>query len=156
MTDIENLEIIAYQPAFAKDFYDLNAAWLKKYFYIEPYDEQVLSNPQKYVLDPGGFIFFAKYNNEIVGVAAIINQNTFFELSKMAVSPKYQGLKIGLHLITHCIQFARNQHWKSITLYSHRTLESAIYLYKKVGFIEIPLEEKSHYKRSDIKMLLEF
>lgn len=153
---IENLEIIAYQPEYAQDFYNLNAEWLKKYFYIEPYDEQVLSNPQKYVLDLGGFIFFAKYNNEIVGVVSFINQKTFFELSKMAVSPKYQGLKIGQQLMNHCIQFAKNQQWKSITLYSHRTLESAIYLYKKVGFKEIPLEEKSHYKRSDIKMLLEF
>lgn len=153
---IENLQIIAYQPEYAQDFYNLNAEWLKKYFYIEPYDEQVLSNPQKYVLDPGGFIFFAKYNNEIVGVVSFINQKTFFELSKMAVSPKYQGLKIGQQLMNYCIQFAKNQQWKSITLYSHRTLESAIYLYKKVGFKEIPLEEKSHYKRSDIKMLLEF
>jgi ribosomal protein S18 acetylase RimI-like enzyme len=153
--EIENLEIIGYQPEFAKDFYSLNVEWLEKYFYVEPYDEKVLSNPQEYVLDPGGFIFFAKYNNEIVGVVSIINQKTFFELSKMAVLPKYQGLKIGLQLMNFCIEFAKNQQWKSITLYSHRKLVAAISLYKKFGFKEIPLEEKSHYKRSDIKMLLE-
>ena len=27
---------------------------------------------------------------------------------------------------------------------------------KKMGFVEIPVEENSHYERSDIKMLLEF
>tara|TARA_R110001592_G_scaffold251137_2_gene513819 strand:+ start:335 stop:802 length:468 start_codon:yes stop_codon:yes gene_type:complete len=153
--DIENLEIIAYQPEFAKDFYNLNVEWLEKYFYVEPYDEKVLSNPQEYVLDPGGFIFFAKYNTEIVGVVSIINQKTFYELSKMAVLPKYQGLKIGLQLMNFCIEFAKNQQWKSITLYSHRKLVPAISLYKKLGFKEIPLEEKSHYARSDIKMMLE-
>ncbi|MDP5104996.1 MAG: GNAT family N-acetyltransferase [Polaribacter sp.] len=153
--DIENLEIIAYQPELAKDFYNLNVEWLEKYFYVEPYDEKVLSNPQEYVLDPGGFIFFAKYNNEIVGVVSIINQKTFYELSKMAVLPKYQGLKIGLQLMNFCIEFAKNQQWKSITLYSHRKLVPAISLYKKLGFKEIPLEEKSHYERSDIKMMLE-
>ena len=153
--DIENLEIIAYQPEFAKDFYNLNVEWLEKYFYVEPYDEKVLSNPQEYVLDPGGFIFFAKYNTEIVGVVSIINQKTFYELSKMAVLPKYQGLKIGLQLMNFCIEFAKNQQWKSITLYSHRKLVPAISLYKKLGFKEIPLEEKSHYERSDIKMMLE-
>tara|TARA_R110002153_G_scaffold38188_17_gene111180 strand:+ start:1935 stop:2402 length:468 start_codon:yes stop_codon:yes gene_type:complete len=153
--DIENLEIIAYQPEFAKDFYNLNVEWLEKYFYVEPYDEMVLSNPQEYVLDPGGFIFFAKYNTEIVGVVSIINQKTFYELSKMAVLPKYQGLKIGLQLMNFCIEFAKNQQWKSITLYSHRKLVPAINLYKKMGFKEIPVEEKSHYARSDIKMMLE-
>lgn len=150
----DQLEIIEYQPEFAKDFYNLNAEWLKKYFYIEPYDEMVLSNPQKYVLDPGGFIFFAKYNNEIAGVVSLINQKTFFELSKMAVSPKYQGLKIGLKLMTFSIDFAKQQKWESITLYSHRSLVPAINLYKKIGFKEIPVEENSHYERSDIKMIL--
>ena len=136
-------------------FYDLNADWLKKYFYIEPYDEKVLSNPKQYVIDPGGFIFFAKYNTEIVGVVSLINQKTFFELSKMAVSPKYQGFKIGQQLMDFTINFAKEKGWDSITLYSHRSLKAAIQLYKKVGFKEIPVEKDSHYERADIKMLLE-
>jgi len=70
----------------------------------------------------------------------------------MAVTPAYQGKKIGLKLMEYCIQFARAQQWKSITLYSHRKLVPAIQLYQKIGFQEIPLEEKSHYERSDIKM----
>ncbi|MEO9570937.1 MAG: GNAT family N-acetyltransferase [Polaribacter sp.] len=152
---IKKTEIVAYQPELSHHFYNLNVAWLEKYFYVEPYDEKVLSNPQKYVIDPGGFIFFAKYNNEIAGVVSIIKQKTFFELSKMAVSPKYQGLKIGEKLMLFCIDFARNQQWKSIILYSHRSLAPAINLYKKMGFIEIPVEENLHYKRSDIKMILE-
>jgi ribosomal protein S18 acetylase RimI-like enzyme len=153
--DLENLEIIAFQPQFAKDFYNLNVTWLEKYFYVEPYDKKVLSNPQKYVIDSGGFIFFAKYKDQIVGVVSLINQNTYFELSKMAVSPEYQGLKIGLKLMNFSIEFAKNKQWKSITLYSHRKLVPAINLYKKLGFKEIPLEENSHYERSDIKMFLE-
>jgi DNA-binding MarR family transcriptional regulator/GNAT superfamily N-acetyltransferase len=151
----QNIEIISYDDKYATHFYELNVEWLKKYFYVEPYDEKVLSNPKKYILDPGGFIFFAKYNNEIVGVISLINQKTFFELSKMAVSPKYQGLKIGQQLMDFSIRFARNQQWKSITLYSHRSLVPAINLYKKMGFLEIPVEENSHYERADIKMILE-
>jgi ribosomal protein S18 acetylase RimI-like enzyme len=152
--DNKPLEIIAYQPQYANHFYNLNVAWLEKYFYVELYDKKVLSNPQEYIIDTGGFIFFAKYKNEIVGVVALINQKTFFELSKMAVSPKYQGLKIGEKLMNFCIEFATKQDWKSITLYSHRKLVPAINLYKKVGFKKVPLEENSHYKRSDIKMML--
>ncbi len=153
--EIEKVEIIAYQPKYAAHFYKLNVEWLEKYFYVEPYDEKVLSNPQKYIIDAGGFIFFAKYNNEIVGVVSFINQKTFFELSKMAVTPKYRGLKIGKKLMDFCVQFAKNKQWKSITLYSNRKLIPAIKLYKKIGFKEVELEKVSHYERSDIKMFIE-
>ncbi|MFC4269403.1 GNAT family N-acetyltransferase [Polaribacter marinivivus] len=152
---MNTIEIIPFEEKYAKYFYDLNVDWLKKYFYIEPYDEKVLSNPQQYVIDPGGFIFFAKYNTEIVGVVSLINQKTFFELSKMAVSPKYQGFKIGQQLMDFTINFAKEKGWDSITLYSHRSLKAAIQLYTKVGFKEIPVEKDSHYERADIKMLLE-
>ena len=153
--NINTIEIIPFEEKYAKYFYDLNADWLKKYFYIEPYDEKILSNPKQYVIDPGGFIFFAKYNTEIVGVVSLINQKTFFELSKMAVSPKYQGFKIGQQLMDFTINFAKEKGWDSITLYSHRSLKAAIQLYTKVGFKEIPVEKDSHYERADIKMLLE-
>lgn len=149
------LEIIPFSQKYSKDFYNLNVEWLEKYFYVESYDEKVLSNPKTYIIDNGGFIFFVKKENEIIGTVALINQNTYFELSKMAVSPKYRGLKIGEKLMEYCIQFSKKQKWQSITLYSHRKLIPAINLYKKVGFVEVPLEENSHYERSDIKMRLE-
>jgi ribosomal protein S18 acetylase RimI-like enzyme len=153
--DANIIEIIPFEEKYAADFYNLNVEWLEKYFYVESYDKKVLSNPKKYVIEPGGFIFLAKYHDKIVGVVALINQNTFFELSKMAVAPKYQGLKIGLSLMNFCVEFARNQQWKSITLYSHRKLVPAISLYRKIGFKEVEVEKEVHYERANIKMLLE-
>jgi ribosomal protein S18 acetylase RimI-like enzyme len=73
----------------------------------------------------------------------------------MAISPAYQGLKIGQQLIEYCINFAKDQQWKTITLYSNRKLVPAINLYNKVGFVEVPLEEDVHYERANIKMLLD-
>jgi ribosomal protein S18 acetylase RimI-like enzyme len=153
--DANIIEIIPFKEKYAIDFYNLNVEWLEKYFYVERYDQKVLSNPKKYVLEPGGFIFFAKYHDKIVGVVALINQNTFFELSKMAVAPKYQGLKIGQKLMHFCIEFAKSKNWKNITLYSHRKLVPAINLYRKIGFKEVELEKDVHYERANIKMLLE-
>jgi ribosomal protein S18 acetylase RimI-like enzyme len=72
----------------------------------------------------------------------------------MAVSPKYQGFKIGLKLMDFCIEFAKNQQWENITLYSHKKLVPAINLYKKIGFKEVALEKDVHYERANIKMLL--
>ena len=60
------INIISFDNKYAKDFYYLNIEWLKTFFYVEPYDEVVLSNPQHYIINKGGYIFFYKLNNEIV------------------------------------------------------------------------------------------
>jgi ribosomal protein S18 acetylase RimI-like enzyme len=72
----------------------------------------------------------------------------------MAISPEYQGLKIGQQLMEYCINFAKERQWKTVTLYSNRKLVPAINLYKKVGFVEAPLEKDVHYERANIKMVL--
>ena len=150
------LEIIPFKPKYSQDFYNLNTEWLEKYFYVEPYDEKVLSNPEKYIIETGGYIFFIKNETKIIGTIALIRQQTYFELSKMAILPEYRGQKIGLKLIEYCINFAKQEKWKSITLYSHKKLVPAINLYKKVGFVEVPLDIDVHYERANIKMILVF
>lgn len=150
----EKVEIVQYSPEYSKVFHDLNIEWLEKYFYVEPHDKKVLSNPQSYIIDNGGYIFFAKFNNEIVGTVALINEKECYELSKMAISPNYRGLKIGLQMMDYCIKFSKQQEWEKIMLYSNRVLVPAINLYRKVGFEEVEVEKNSYYKRADIKMVL--
>ncbi|WP_034059084.1 GNAT family N-acetyltransferase [Lacinutrix jangbogonensis] len=149
-----SLDIIPFNIEFSKDFYKLNIEWLKTSFYVEPYDEEVLSNPKKYIINKGGYIFFAKLNNNIIGTYALmpLPKQEAFELTKMAVSPEYRGLKIGQQLIEHCIQFAKAEEFNRLLLYSSRKLENAIYLYRKFGFKEIAVEDNCPYKRCDIKM----
>ncbi|MDO7171307.1 GNAT family N-acetyltransferase [Mariniflexile sp. AS56] len=152
------IEIIPFENKYAKHFYDLNIEWLQTYFYVEPYDDEVLSKPETYIINKGGHIFFAKLNNEIVGTVALMPMGTsnLFELTKMAVSPKHRGFKIGQQLMQHSIDFAKFIELPKLTLYSNRKLENAIYIYKKYGFIEVTIEPNSPYKRSDIKMELIF
>ena len=149
-----SIEIIPFETAYANHFYDLNIEWLETYFYVEPYDKKVLENPKSCIIDTNGYIFFAKIHNKIVGTFALINQKECYELSKMAVSPKYRGMKIGEQMLSFCISFSRRQQWKHIMLYSNTKLKPAIHLYKKLGFIEVSLEKDVIYKRSDIKMRL--
>lgn len=77
--------------------------------------------------------------------------DTTFELGKMAVSDKAQGLGIGNKMLVHCMEVARENNIKKLFLYSNRILLPAIHLYEKFGFSEIPLEE-GIYERADIKM----
>ncbi|MDC9721751.1 MAG: GNAT family N-acetyltransferase [Urechidicola sp.] len=150
----EKLRIIPFKKQHTKEFHDLNIAWLEKYFYVEDHDREVLENPQSYIIDNGGFIFMVEYQNEFVGTVALINEKEGFELSKMAVDPKYQGLKFGQQLMSYCINFAKEKKWKKLLLYSNRSLENAIYIYRKFGFIEVPVVG-SPYSRGDIKMILD-
>ena len=95
-----SVEIINFHPDYSTIFGDLNIEWLEKYFYVEPYDKKVLTKPKEYIIDLGGFIFFAKHKHQIVGtVASLIKQKEGFELSKMAVVPEFRGLKIGQQLM---------------------------------------------------------
>ncbi len=149
--------IIPFDERYSESFYKLNVEWLEKYFYVEDYDREVLSKPQHYIIDPGGHIFFAKQNNEILGTVALLkNTKGVFELTKMAVSPKHQGKKVGQLLMQYCIDFAKENNFKKLFLYSHSKLANAIYIYRKYGFIEIDVEADSPYERSDIKMEMIF
>ena len=152
------VEIIPFDKTFAKDFYTLNIEWLKTYFYVEPFDEEVLSKPEFYIIDKGGHIFYAKLNGVVVGTVALMPtiDPKIFELTKMAVSPEHRGHKIGQKLMQYCIDFVKSENYKSLILYSNKKLENAIFIYRKYGFVETPVEENSPYERSDIKMVLDF
>nr|WP_299032828.1 GNAT family N-acetyltransferase [uncultured Tenacibaculum sp.] len=150
------MKIIDYKEEYASSFYNLNIEWLQTFFYIEPYDKEVLGNPHKYIIDKGGHIFFAKLNNEIVGTVALMpmSEANVYELTKMAVSPKHRGYKIGQKLMQHCIDFAKEKQFDKLVLYSNTKLENAIYIYRKFGFLEIPVEKDCPYERCNIKMEL--
>ncbi len=148
------LQIIPFTPENADAFNNLNIEWLSALFEVEPYDKKVLSNPETYIINKGGFIFFAKLEDTIVGTFALIplpEQNAY-ELTKMAVSPECRGQKIGQQLLEFCIDFATRKNDFRLLLYSSRKLENAIHLYRKFGFVEIPVEADCVYERCDITM----
>ncbi|WAC02594.1 GNAT family N-acetyltransferase [Lacinutrix neustonica] len=148
------MEIVSFKTKYSKAFYQLNREWLETFFYVEPFDEEVLSNPETYIINKGGHIFFALLDNNIVGTVALmpLPKQKAFELTKMTVSPEYRGHKIGQKLMQHCIDFARTENFNRLLLYSNTRLENAIYIYRKYGFIDIPVEANCPYKRCNIKM----
>ena len=146
------VEIINFSEEQKEAIKVLNYEWLEKYFKVEKNDIISLSNPKEEIIDKGGFIFYAKLNNEIIGTASLLKKSaTVFELGKMAVSQKAQGHKIGTLLLEHCLTFAKQKKIKTLVLYSNTQLKSALHLYRKYGFSEVDLEE-GLYERADIKM----
>ena len=146
------VEIIEFTNELKAPIKTLNYEWLEKYFRVEKGDFISLSNPKESIIDKGGFIYYAKLNNEIVGTVSLLKKtDTIFELGKMAVSKKAQGFKVGTILLEHSLNIAKQKQIKKLILYSNTILKSAIHLYKKYGFIEIELEI-GLYERANIKM----
>ncbi|WP_405266514.1 GNAT family N-acetyltransferase [Cellulophaga sp. Ld12] len=150
------ITIIPYEPIHSKAFHDLNVEWLKKYFYVEEKDKELLNDCENTILKKDGHIFFAKYEGKIVGCFSFLKISaSTFELGKMAVSEKYQGLKIGQELLKFAIVFGKESNWDKIILYSSTKLPHALYLYEKYNFEKVPIEKDLPYERSDIKMELQ-
>lgn len=149
------MQIVSWKPEYSEEFKNMNIYWLKEFFWVEPHDEEVLGDPEKYIIKPGGMIFFVKEGYEIIGCVALMKmQDEIFELTKMAVKPEHRGKKIGQKLMKHTLDFAKEKGWSELIIYSNRKLENAIHLYKKYGFVEIPIETNNPYSRGDIKMKL--
>jgi ribosomal protein S18 acetylase RimI-like enzyme len=148
----EEIEIIPFRKELAPFFRELNMAWLEKYFYVEPIDVEVLGDPEGVIINKGGYIYFAKWRDAIVGTFALIAEGDgIYELGKMAVNEEYQGKKIGNQLLQYCLEQASELGATKVILYSNTKLVPAIHLYRKYGFTEVPLGA-SDYKRSNIKM----
>lgn len=150
------IEIIDYETQYQDDFKRLNLEWISQYFEVEPLDVQQLDYPEDYIFANGGLIYFAKLNNEIIGTVALKKvEETVFELSKMAVSPHYQGLGVGKKLGEHLINEAKGIGCKMLFLESNQKLTPAINLYKKLGFVEVPIGN-SPYSRADFRAEMVF
>ena len=150
--DKNTIEIIPFSTENASKIKMLNFEWLEKYFEVEESDVRTLSNPQEEIIDKGGKIFYANYQNEIIGTVSLMKIDLFtFELSKMAVTEKVQGLGIGKKLLEYCLKFAKENNIQKLILYSNTKLVPAIAMYKKYGFLEVNFGS-SIYKRSNIKM----
>jgi DNA-binding MarR family transcriptional regulator len=150
----EQVQIVDYTPSMQPAFRSLNEEWITKYFRMEESDYKALDHPREHILDKGGHIFMALYKGETVGACAIIPMDDGgFELAKMAVSPRAQGLGIGLLIGQACIDKARQLGARRVYLESNTTLKPAINLYHKLGFRKVA-GPPSPYERCNIQMEL--
>ncbi|OQP52041.1 MarR family transcriptional regulator [Niastella yeongjuensis] len=154
----QDVQIVDYTAAYQEAFKQLNEEWISKYFKMEAADHKALDNPQKNIIDKGGYILVALYNNEPVGVCALIKMDDpdyEYELAKMAVSPAAQGKSIGWLLGKAGAEKARSLGAKKLYLESNTILQPAISLYYKLGFQKV-VRRATPYERCNIQMELVF
>lgn len=154
---LHEAQIVEFKPAYQKYFAQLNYEWLDKFFKVEPHDRDLLDEPQKHIIDKGGYICFAELDGEIVGTCGLFKvRKGVYELIKMAVTDKAQGKQVGKKLGMHVLEVAKQQGAHRVELQSNTRLKPALHLYRKLGFTEVPMDESSQdYERADIMMVLD-
>lgn len=145
-------EIVDYHPNLAKYFCQLNEEWISHYFQVEDVDRRVLHYPETRVIEKGGQILFALLGEACVGTVALIPKDRTVELSKMAVTEKVRGKKVGHELLRAAIEYFKSMDSDLLYLETNSGLKSAIHLYEKFGFVHKPKPFESEYSRADVYM----
>ena len=151
-----SVRIIPFREDLKDMLKTINYEWIEQYFHVTELDRRVLENPKREILDKGGYIYFAQYQDKIVGSVALERiTDTQYALTRMGVRPSCQGMNIGQLLIDKAIEKAKELALENIMLYTNQILINALNLYFKNGFKAVPMDTVP-YKRATIKMQLNF
>lgn len=150
-----SLEIVPFEPSLREHFYRLNVQWLQRYFVVEEIDRQMLGEPERHVLAPGGAIFFARLGREVIGTCALLQESPgVYELSKMCVEEGFRGLGAGRRLLDAAIAEFHRRQGRELFLESNSRLATALRMYARAGFAMQPAPRAgSHYQRADVYMV---
>jgi putative acetyltransferase len=152
-----NLILRDFRPGDEAAFRSLNEAWITRYFQLEPSDLSVFDDPQSYLIDKGGRLFFAELDGEAVGCCGLLPIAPHeFEVVKMAVSDRAQGRGIGRRILQHTIDQGFAMGATRLYLESNTALGPALHLYEALGFQHLPPERitPSPYARANVFMEL--
>ncbi len=149
MAQIEN-----WKPQYTKYFEALNRGWITRFFdenAIEPFEVELLTHPDKEILNKGGHLFFAIEDGNVLGCVALLKHGeTEYEISKLAVDPAAQGKGVANQLFEAIFSYAKDNNINKLILESNTRLKAAMGLYNKYGFNEVK-DFTPHYTRVNIK-----
>jgi ribosomal protein S18 acetylase RimI-like enzyme/predicted transcriptional regulator len=130
-----SVEILDYMPEYKEYFQKLNYEWLEKYFQVEDLDKKILLNPEEQIIKEGGFVLFARMEEKVVGTTAILKRDEkTYEIAKMAVTEKAQGMQVGRKLTKEAVARAKEKGAKKLILKTDNRLRAAVNLYRTFGF----------------------
>ncbi len=114
------------------------ANWLNIDLSFQHFDEELKELKMMYAAPKGCIILFESADS-ISGCVAIRKiDDRIAELKRMYVTPSLQNKGVGSGLLNEALFFARNAGYKKVRLDTLSHMTSAMNLYKKNGFYEIP------------------
>lgn len=149
------MKITPYDPKYKNDFIEMNLAWIKAMFAVEPLDVQELENIDAAV-ERGGQIFFA-FDDEgdddkpLACCMIAPRDDGDWEIMKFAARGMRSGKGAGGACLKACVDYAKEKNVPKIIVVSNRKCESAVHLYRKFGFREVRVDKKKFpFDRADI------
>jgi ribosomal protein S18 acetylase RimI-like enzyme len=119
---------------------------------FQGFEQELATLPGKYS-EPGGAIYLAQKDDEIIGCVAVRPiKDDICEMKRLYVRDGFRGLSAGRQLAEKIISKAKQLGYKRMQLDTLERLESALALYKKLGFVEIhpyyenPLDEVVYWE----------
>jgi putative acetyltransferase len=154
--EVRDIEIVPFAAEHGDAFYALNRAWLDAHGLYEPPDEPQLADPENEIIVPGGAVFIALRDGEVVGTSAVAPHGADeVELLKLTVSESARGSGLGRRLVERCIEYARHTSARRMVLVSSTKLGAAVRLYESLGFAHRPVPATVPYATADVYMELE-
>ena len=109
----------------------------KEYLEIQKYDDEIEHLEDKYGF-PRGRLYIAYYENQVAGCIALRELNdTQCEMKRLYVRPKFRNRGIAKILVEKIISDAKEIGYCSMLLDTLPFLQTAIKMYKEMGFYEI-------------------
>lgn len=137
--EIKSVEIVDYKPSLKEEFYNLAAPWLMGVLdgELEEDDKFTLANPDIAYLQTGGFLFYAMFEQKVIGCVALkrLDEDSF-EFAKLFINPNYRKLGIATKLIERCISRCRENNATELWLQTTMSMPQAHKLYYKLGFVD--------------------
>lgn len=146
------MKIVPYTSKYKNEFIEMNKAWISEMFAIEQEDLRELENIEPYI-EAGGQIFFALDSEDNVMACCMIapRADGDWEIMKFAARGMYTGTGAGSACLKACIDYVKEKKISKVIIVSNRKCVQAIHLYKKYGFVEIPVDKKKFpFDRADI------
>lgn len=110
----------------------------KKYLDLQNYDAELEHLETKYGL-PDGRLYLARLGGKVagcIGLRKIDSENC--EMKRLYVRPQFRGERIGQKLVQRILDDAREIGYENMLLDTLPFLQSAIRMYRELGFVEIP------------------
>lgn len=105
-----------------------------------PSDAEVQCMSQHYLTEHRSQYVVALVNGQVVGgagIAPFLDYDEICELKKLFLLPSSQGQGIGKALVLACLAFAHEQGYQQCYLDTLNSMQTAIGLYKKLGFVSL-------------------
>ncbi len=137
--ETESVVVVDYSPGLNKHFHELAGPWLTEELNgtLKEEDGIALRNPDEKYFIEGGFLFYAKYKDQIVGFVALKRlDDSTFEFANFYVQPNYRHLEIENLLIERCISRCMENEVSELWLQTSISKNEAHLIYDALDFID--------------------